>query len=62
MQAYEKHRLKLAAFDSIHGALCQEAQKRKGRDFKEWSKAAANSVWMSWPSTEHVDRDRYASY
>ena len=47
MQAYEKHRLKLAAIDAIHGSLCQEAQKRKGRDFAEWSKAEANSVWQA---------------
>lgn len=47
MRTHEKHRLKLAATDAIHEALCHEAQKRKGRDFEEWSKAEANSVWRA---------------
>ena len=47
MHVHEQHRLKMAAIDAIHGALCQEAQKRKGRDFAEWSKAEANAVWQA---------------
>lgn len=33
--------------DGIHGVLCQEAQKRKGRKFAEWSKAEAEAVWKA---------------
>lgn len=47
MRIYEQHRLKLIATDSIKGALCQEAQKRKGRDFVEWSEAEAKAVWQA---------------
>lgn len=47
MHAHEQHRLKMAAIDAIHVALCQEAQKRKGRDFAEWSQAEAKAVWQA---------------
>ena len=47
MRAHEQQRLKMAAMDAIHGALCEEAKKRKGRDFVAWSNAEANVVWQA---------------
>ena len=47
MHPHEQHRLEMAAIDAIHGVLCQEARKRKGRDFAEWSKAEAKAVWQA---------------
>ena len=47
MHAHEQHRLKMAAIDAIHGVLCQEAQKRKGRDFADWSQAEVKAVWQA---------------
>lgn len=47
MRLYEQHRLKLAATDAIQSALCQEAKRRKGRAFEEWSTAEADAVWQA---------------